>query len=44
MELDNYIADVCQLLMTSRLDLGIVASAKGLLAGGGIINNSESLS
>ena len=38
-ELDNYIADICQILHVSRVNLGIIASAKGLLAGGGIIDN-----
>ena len=38
-ELDNYIADICQILHVSRVNLGIIASAKGLLAGGGLIDN-----
>ena len=43
-ELDLYITDICQILSVSRMNLGIIASAKGLLSGGGIIQSSASLS
>ena len=35
-EVDRYLIDVCQLLETSRESLGVEASAKGLMAGGGL--------
>ena len=35
-ELDDYITQICQLLETSRSNLGIIASTKGLISGGGL--------
>ena len=35
-ELDTYITQACELLEVSRLQLGIVASTKCLIAGGGL--------
>jgi DNA topoisomerase VI subunit A len=35
-ELDDYITDICYMLEAPRSALGIVASCKGLLAGGGL--------
>ena len=32
-ELDDFICDICFVLSSSRIDLGIQASAKGLISG-----------
>ena len=39
-ELDIYITQVCELLEVSRLQLGIVASTKCLIAGGGLTSHA----
>jgi hypothetical protein len=39
-ELDTYILQVCELLEVSRLQLGIVASTKCLISGGGLTSNA----